>query len=211
MTPPPSKKTKTQDNAIDLQHEQNRLLGLWSLVQDELKRKITGGDPTTIQALSELFPASVYPKVDESSKSHCVFCHANFDPRVPGQTKCIVEHETGDFERTCKWPERWEASCRNCEESWEGEDEGDLVKGYCWEGPHTDDVSDRLDCSWERDTNDDCEGGFDGCKECFKMLQEFKGDEGEDEDETEGNEHFIGEKPTAVEQKKDPEVIVIDD
>jgi hypothetical protein len=43
------------------------------------------------------------------------------------------------------------------------------------------------------------------------MLQEFKGDEWEDEDETEGNEHFIGEKPTAVEQKKEPEVIVIDD
>jgi hypothetical protein len=207
---PPSKKTKTQDNPIDLQDEQNRLLGLWSLVQDELKRKITGGDPTTIQALSELFPATAYPKLDES-KCHCVFCHENFDPRVSGQTECIVEHDADDRERTSKFEERYEATCRNCEEYWEGEDDGDLVTGHCWEGPHTNDVSDRLDLNWNKDTEDDAiyEDGFDGCKECCKMLQQFKRDEEEDEeddDETEENG-----KPTPVEQKKDPEVIVIDD
>lgn len=165
---------------IDVNVEKRRLMGIWDVVSAELRSEVKGGDDDVIKYLATKFPAASYPATNDVTMVHCVFCHDEFDPRLPG--RCIYKHQFNEHSldheehyNTYSTPdgyvEQWyrQYKCYRCNEF-----VADPL-GYCRDAVCSDDINDRLSLHWGNMYGDGREliyCGFDCCSPCADKLVE---------------------------------------
>ena len=160
MSEPKAKKAKQS-----MDPEQSRLLRVWPVVKEEMFALLSKGDADTVRFLNSKFPEQDYPK--RVPKTHCVFCHKEFDPRMPGL--CNIEHNMV-VERCLQmipYP-RYSFACTRCDVQDEGGDDDEYSgePGICREGVCSNDINERLMHAWADD--------FDECQLCIQKAKDYK-------------------------------------
>jgi hypothetical protein len=168
-----------------------RLLSIWSVISEDLKTKVEAGDAAALTFFHETFPTSTHPCLGAIQlQEHCVYCHKNYDPRVPNtyESACRKEHDWGDG--MC---ERCGYQSQATDEQEDDDDDQTHWEGqYCREGVCCHDIHDRINNEWKMyEFNDD----LDDCEICKATAKEkagyVGGEEGyyfdEEEEEEEDN------------------------